>query len=172
VGNSGVSNTTVHLLYAGFVAVTTTATTTPNCPAAITAAAGTVCPGGTIVYVIDYRNIVKNTDVSSVPAVSFARVMTKAGSFTITADGSTNSTVGNNWGTTTNGPTAIPVDTTPGTTYAYWSGASGATPAASFQAGLTKFVATVGGPTFQLAPFGYSTGTGTYGTITYSVVAK
>jgi hypothetical protein len=174
-GNTSVSNATADLIYAGFVALTTSATTTPNCPSGVSPPAGSVCPGGTINFTIDYRNIVggsSNYDTSSVPAVSFAGVMTKAGTFVITADGTNGTGLGNNWGTYTGGPTAAPVDSTAGTTFAYYTGSTGATSAASFQAGITKFLATVGGSTFQLVPYGYNSGTHTQGTITFSVVAN
>jgi hypothetical protein len=89
-----------------------------------------VCPGGTISYTIDYRNIVggsSNYDTSSVPAVSFAGVTTKAGSLVITADGTNGTSLGNNWATYSAGPTAIPVDSTDNTTFTYWSGSTGGT---------------------------------------------
>jgi hypothetical protein len=173
VGNTAVSNQTNHLLYAGFVAITTTATTTTGCPAVTpTIVVGTVCPGGTINYTIDYRNIVATTDVSSVPAVSFARVSTKAGTLVITADGTNTTVTPSNWATSTNGPTVAPADTTSGTTFAYFNGATGGTSVGStFQTGLTKFEATTGGATFQLVPLGYGSGTA-QGTITFAVIVK
>jgi hypothetical protein len=170
-----VKNTTNDLLYAGFIALTTSAATTPGCPAGVTPTVGSVCPGGTISYTIDYRNIVggsSNYDTSSVPAVSFAGVTTKAGSLVITADGTNGTSLGNNWATYSAGPTAIPVDSTDNTTFTYWSGSTGGTSAGSFQAGLTKFIATVGGASFQLVPYGFAAGTGSKGTITFSVTVN
>jgi hypothetical protein len=171
-GGASVHNTTAHLLYAGFVAITTTAATIPNCPSGRSLSTGSVCKGGTITYTIDYRNVINIVDVSSVPAVSFARVMTKAGTFVIAADGTNGTSFGNDWGTNTSGPTAPPTDTTPSTTFTYWTGATGAQSAAGFQTGLTKFIATVGGSAFQLVPYGYAAGVGSSGTITFSVVVK
>lgn len=171
-GGASVYNTTANLLYAGFVAITMTATITPNCPSGMSPAVGSACPGGTIAYSIDYRNVVNIVDVSSVPAVSFARVMTKPGTLVICADGTNGTNLGNTWGSTTNGPTAAPVDSTANTTYAYYTGSTGGTSAAGFQTGVTKFIATIGGSTFQLVPYGYAAGTGSQGTITFSVVVK
>jgi hypothetical protein len=122
--------------------------------------------------VIDYRNIVNPADVSSVPAVSFARVMSKAGSLVIIEDGTNGTGLGNTWGTMTGGLTAPPVDATSGTTFAYYTGATGGTSAASFQTGITKFVATIGGAAFQLVPYSFNSGVGCQGTITFSVVAN
>ncbi len=181
VGDGTIKNSTNHLLYAGFVAITTTAATTPNCPAGVSPTAGTVCPGGTITYTIDYRNIVggsSNYDRSSAAAVSFAGVMTKPGSLLITADGTSaalkpdGTSLGNNWATYSSGPTAPPVDTTANTVFAFFSGSSAGTPAGTFQTGLTKFTAVVGGAAFQLVPYGVANGTGCQGTITFAVTVN
>jgi hypothetical protein len=165
--STAATNTTYNLLYAGFVAITTLATTTSSgCPASNGSnPATTVCPGGTIQYTIAYRNIVggtNNYDLSSVPAVSFAGVSTKAGTFQLTADGNTSA----NWATYTNGPTVAPVDTTSNTTYFYTPGGT------TLTTPVTKFVATVGGSSFQLVPYGYAAGVGSAGQITYSVTVK
>jgi hypothetical protein len=168
---SAATNATYNLLYAGFVAITTIAATTSGCPSSVTNATGTVCPGGSIQYTIGYRNIVGgsgNYDASSVPAVSFKGVSTKAGTFVLAADG----TNASNWATYTNGPSAAPVDTTANTTFTYYNSTytSGTT---TFISPITKFVALVGGPSFQLVPYGYASGgAGSYGQITYSVTIK
>jgi hypothetical protein len=188
IGSSTQSATTANLLYSGFVALTTSATVTNSgCPAGGTQAAGTVCPTGTIQYVIDYRNIVGlgnyNTTVSSVPAVSFAKVMTKIQppGLTITCDGTNGTGLGNTWAYTaggtqvTNGPTAAPVDTyaASGTTFAYYTGSTGGSSVGStWQTGVSKFIATIGSSTFQLVPYGNASGANTQGTITFSVIVK
>jgi hypothetical protein len=167
------TNTTYHLLYAGFVAVTTTQTiTSTGCPGGVVPGSG-VCPSGVIQYTIDYHNVVNPLDTSSAPAQSFKGVMTKAGTLVITADGSNGSGLGNNWGAFSGGASQ-PADTTGATNsvFAYYTGAAAGTgPTAVWQAGVTKFTAQIGGPTFQLMPALYGSGV-SQGTITYSVTVN
>jgi len=171
-GTAPAANTTYNLLYAGFVAVTTTATvTSTGCPGGVVPGSG-VCPTGVIKYVVDYRNVVNSADVSSAPAQSFKGVMTQAGTLVITADGSTANTLSNNWAAFSGGASQ-PVDSAGVTSvFAYWSGLGAGSPlGAVYQAGVTKFTAQVGGPTFVLVPAGYGSGTSS-GTITYSVTVN
>lgn len=164
-------NVTNHLLYAGFVAITTTQTvTSTGCNAGVVVPASGICPSGVITYVIDYHNVVNNVDTSSVPAQSFQGVITKAGTLVITADGSTGQSLGNNWGATTGGASS-PTDTTGGTVFTCYTGANGGTSGTCGQAGVTKFTAKVGGAAFQLVPALYGSGT-SLGQITFTVTVN
>jgi len=174
-GGTGLGvNSTYHLLYAGFVAITTTQTvTSTGCNSGVVVPASGVCPTGVIQYTVDYHNVVNPLDTSNAQEQSFKGVMTKAGTLVITADGSTGSGLGNNWGAFSGGASQ-PTDTTGATNsvFAYYTGAAAGTgPTAVWQAGVTKFTAQIGGPTFQLVPALYGSGV-SQGTITYSVTVS
>ncbi|HEY0871756.1 MAG TPA: hypothetical protein VGD55_15255, partial [Acidothermaceae bacterium] len=141
--------------------------TSTNCPAGASPGppANTVCPGGIIQYSIAYVNTVPaamttNIGTESSLTWAFAATSTQAGTFLITDDGA----VGN-WSTYTFGLNAAPSDTTASTTYAYTGSAFASGTYPSMTAGYSKFVATVGGSSFQCVP-------GTSGTITYNVTVK
>lgn len=136
-------------LYSGFIVGTKSVTVTAaNCPAGATPAppAGGVCPGGTLQYTLDYRNIMKGPGAgATIPAA--AQLYSKPGTLVLTENGAAG---GNTWAANTGGLLAPAADTTTGSTF---TGNS---------AGSTSFTVTVGGAAFQLAP-------GASGQITFSV---
>jgi hypothetical protein len=171
------SDVTHHLIYAGFVAVTTTAAIVSGCPSNMTptAVAGTVCPNGTITYTVDYRNVVATSDTSTAKDASFGGVIAQPGTLIITADGTN---TGNTWyANSVNGLNGAPVDSLApnSTTFHYYTGSTaGSDVGSNFQSGISKFTATIGGSSIKLVPLGYgSTGSvGTQGTILYAVTVK
>jgi hypothetical protein len=157
------SNTTHNELYSGFVALTKTIAISNNTCGSFTQpplpATQLACPGAILTYTVDYRNIMVGGGTGTEPLT--AQLMTAAGSFVITEDGTLSGVSGsapNNWAAFTNGLNAPAVDTTAGTTYTGNVAASG------------KFTATVGGAAFQLVPPGVA-GTN-QGTITFAVTVK
>jgi len=185
VDNEGtpISNATHNEMYPGWVPLTKTfSVLSSGCPSGVSPSypALGVCPGGILLYTIDYRNIVLGPgSTSNEPAA--AMQPTAAGSLVITDDGtlattSQNTTpnwasfsngvlyqLHNNLGTTTNalcGPshTSDCGDSTNGTTFLYYTGIpAGSTGSATFASGTdTKFAATIGGSSFQLWPAGFA----------------
>lgn len=161
------SNDTHNELYSGFVAVTKTATVTSSgCPAGMTPTyASGVCPGGTIKYTIDYRNIVAGGGFGTEGALTAAFPITGAGTLALTDDGTL---APSNWATYASSISAAPADSTPSTTYTYTPGPGFTASGASM---TTKFQAIVGGAAFRLYPSGFS-GQLSQGTITFSIVVK
>lgn len=115
------ANWTHNELYPGYIVLTKTVTVqSSGCTGS--PPAGTVCPGGVLLYTIDYRSVVAGgSSESSVPSALLA---TSAGSLVITEDGTST------WGTTSNGlkealiagascapGTTTPGDTTAGSTF-------------------------------------------------------
>jgi len=198
------SNSTHNEMYPGWVPITKTfSILNSGCPSGVspTYPALGVCPGGIILYTIDYRNIIAGPGTgSNEPAAALQP--TAAGSLIITDDGtlattSQNTTANwatfsngvlyqlqNNLGTITNalcGPshTSDCGDSTNGTTFLYYTGIpAGSTGSSTFTSGSdTKFAATIGGSSFQLWPMGFtalSQGSGDIGqgTITLAVQVK
>jgi len=157
------SNTTHNELYSGFIVLTKTIAITNNTCGSFTQpplpATQLACPGAILTYTVDYRNIMVGGGSGTEPLT--AQLMTAAGTFIITEDGTLSGVSGaapNNWAAFTNGLNAPAVDTTAGTTYTGNSAGSG------------KFTATVGGAAFQLVPVGVA-GTN-QGTITFAVTVK
>ncbi len=152
------SNTTHNELYSGYIAVSKTVTVqTTGCPSGMTPAyAGGVCPGGVLLYAINYKNIV----VGSNSASGAAMPSMQAGSFVIAENGGTGS---NNWATYTNGLKEALVAGADGST-SFGDSTSGSTFTGNAIAS-TAFTCTVGGASFQLA-------SGASGTLWFRVVVK
>lgn len=158
-------NTTHNEIYTGFIVLTKSANvTSTNCPAGATptlpssdATGAKVCPGGTIQYSIDYRNIA-GTGGTGNTEPSNAFLATQAGSLVITDDGTA---IGNTWAANTNGLTAPATDTpnSGGTWNTNDVTKSGNT------TGASSLSIQIGGASFQLAQ-------GQYGTLAFSVVVK
>ena len=159
VNDNTQNNSTHNEIYSGFIALTKSATVTSSgCPAGTTPtyAAGSLCPGGTLTYSLDYRNIaVTGGSGNTEPANAF--ISTKAGQLVITDDGTA---IGNTWAANTNGLTGAATDTPGGggtwNTSDVWT---------TNTIGSSKFSVTVGGASFSL-------GAGQFGTIAFSVVVK
>ena len=151
VGNGAINNGTHNELYSGFVALTKTVSIVNNCGSNPLPGPPTlpVCPGGTVTYTVDYRNIMVGPGVGNTEPLS-ALLITAAGTLVITEDGTAGT---NNWATFTNGLNAPATDTTAGTTFT------------TNVAGSTKFVATIGGASGQLAG-------GQNGQIVFAVTVK
>ncbi len=100
-------------LYSSILAITFSSTvTSTNCPAGVTPAyvAGTVCPGDSIAYIVDARNVVLGQSDTN---VSFAATVADTSSFADVDDGTLSSnpasTTTNNWGYFTTGLQAPPI---------------------------------------------------------------
>jgi len=180
---SPAANTTHDELYAGYVALTKAASVlTTGCPPGVNPPVATgVCPGGVVVYTIDYRNIMVGGGTGTQAAdASNLYLVTPPGSFAVTDDGSAN---GNNWSANSNGLTVgltaassfpncgvlTPLpgacgDTTTGSIFTY----DGAHPSGT---GATMLVDQVGGATFQLYPAGVS-GKPSQGTLEFAIQIK
>jgi hypothetical protein len=180
-GTGSPANTTHDELYSSFIALTKSVNvTSTNCPSGAlpslpssSPTGAEVCPGGTLQYTVDYRNLVLGTASTN---VSFAQTFTQAGLLNIDDDGTGTGggtlalggafTNGNytsgNWGVYTNGLTGAPTDNDSASaarsggnasTLTYWlAGSSTGTAAAA-----TRFNDKVGGSTFQLIPHGFFT---------------
>ncbi len=179
VSSGTTSNTTHDELYSGFVALTKSQSVTTNgCPSGISPsyAANTICPTGVLQYTIDYRNLVMGTSSTN---VSFSAVVTQAGSFAITDDGtlstSTSTTTTANWASFAT-MVGAPTDSTASASYLYYTGIpAGGTSSSTWSAAATKFVETVGGASFQLVPKNYNGPSGTQGnqgTVSFSITVK
>lgn len=158
------TNATHNELYSGFVALTKTVSVVSNgCPsgAAPTYPANGTCPGGVLLYTIDYRNIIAGAASES----GLTWPQTSAGSFSITENGSAG---GNTWGTFSNGLKEALVAGANGTT-TFGDSTTGSI-FTTATVGSTSFSDQVGGASFQLVPKG-SSGT-SQGTLTFRVVIK
>jgi hypothetical protein len=157
------TNYTHNELYPGFVVLTKTVTVqSTGCPAGVTPPASGVCPGGVLLYTIDYRNIVAGA--ASESGVAGAWPSTGAGSFVITENGASNA----NWSTTTNGLKEALVAGANGTT-TFGDSTAGSTFSGA-TASSTAFTCTVGGASGSLVPSGVA-GT-SQGTLTFRVTVK
>jgi hypothetical protein len=161
------SNDTHNELYPGFIPLTKTVTvSSTGCPAGVSAPASGICPGGMLLYTIDYRNIVVggNGVGNTVPLSAFPT--TTAGTLVITENGATG---GNTWATNTNGLRELLVAGANGTT-AFGDSTAGSTFTGN-SVGSTGFSCTIGGASFQLVPQGLTgVNKGWQGTITYRVM--
>ncbi|HEY8320587.1 MAG TPA: hypothetical protein VIG46_02180, partial [Candidatus Baltobacteraceae bacterium] len=174
---------------AGFVPITKTATIVTNgCPAGVTPPASGVCPGGTIRYALDFRNIMVGAGLGTEGQLLSAFDYVKAGSLIISDAGNatfTNGAATNNTATYTNGLASVMSGTA--ATYAACSATAnscgvhtdhdagvGTTTFTGNVAGSTSWTATIGGASFQLVPSGYTLGANqaTQGTITFAEVVK
>jgi hypothetical protein len=169
-GSDGtLSNDTHNELYPGYVPLTKSVTvSSTGCPAGQSPPAGTVCPGGMLLYTIDYRNIVVggNAGGSTEPESAFPE--TNAGTFVITSNGAAS---GNAWATNTNGLNETLVAGANGTST--FGDSTTSTTFTGNTVGSTSFTATVGGASGKIVPLGF-TGTNKVqqGTITFRVVVK
>lgn len=174
VGDGTQTNTTHDELYSSFIALTKTENSAAtNCPAGALGAlpstsATQVCPGGTLSYTVDYRNLVMGTASTN---ASFAAAFTKVGQLTISDDGTkgtASSATLPNWATFTTGLqsalTSADKDSASNarsgadaSVYTYYTSIPAASPSGTFTAGATKFDDQVGGTGFQLVPQGYFT---------------
>jgi hypothetical protein len=183
IGNPAQLNDTHNELYSSFIALTKTQTiTSTNCPSGVSPsyAAGTLCPGDTITYVLDYRNIVMGQSDTN---VSFANVIVNAANLNVVDDGtlsSTSSATQNDWGYFTTGLQAVPAtrdpdgDTNSDLTFEYATGTPRGTYSGTFAVGATAFEFTLAG-SGQLVPRGYNSPSGSQdwaGTVTYTLTVK
>lgn len=179
------TNDTHDELYSSFIALTKSANVTSSgCPAGANpslpssdATGAKVCPGGTIAYTVDYRNLIMGTtDTNS----SFAKAVSAAGTLQITDDGTT---APSTWFASSNGGiVAAPADkksdgttSRAATTWTYYFTAAANGASSTFAANCSKFAAVVGGSSFQLVPSGYLTpgaNQDTRGTITFSITVQ
>jgi len=152
-------NNTHDELYSGFIALTKSVTiTSSGCPSGTSPGygAGALCPGGTLTYSIDYRNIaVTGGTGNTEPANAF--LSTKAGQLVVSDDGAA---IGNTWAANTNGLNAPATDTPGGG--GTWNASDVWT---TNTVGSSHFTVTIGGASFQL-------GAGQFGTISFPVVVK
>jgi hypothetical protein len=176
------SNVSHNELYAGFVALTKTATIIASgCPAGENPGYSSgICPSGVLKYSIDYRNIMAGGGTGTeVAAASSLYLTTPAGSLSI---GDNGTGAGNSWGTNSNGLTVgltvassfpncgvlVPLgacgDTTTGSIFSYDAGHPSGV-------GATSVADQVGGPTFQLYPIGVAGQTG-QGTLVFAIQIK
>ena len=182
-------NTTHDEIYAGFVPITKTATIVTNgCPAGVTPPASGVCPGGTIRYTLDFRNIMAGAGLGTEGQLLSAFDYVKAGTLVISDTGNasfTNGAATNNTATYTNGLASAMSGTA--ATYAACSATAnscgvhtnndasvGTTTFTGNVAASTAWTATIGGASFQLVPSGYTLGANqaSQGTITFAEVVK
>jgi hypothetical protein len=153
-------NYTHNELYPGYIVLTKTeAIQSSGCSGS--PPAGTVCPGGILLYTIDYRDVMAGASTET--TVTGAYPTTTAGSFTITENGTTT------WGVNSNGLNeALAAGATcSGTSYGDTTTGSTFTTAT---AGSKTFTVTIGGTTGKLVPSGAS-GT-SQGTICFRVKVK
>jgi hypothetical protein len=153
------SNWTHNELYPGYVVLTKQMTVqTTGCSGAVPA--GTVCPGGTVLWTIDYRHIMAGGASESAVAGAFST--TNAGTLTITEDGTAT------WGVNSNGlKEALTAGAScSGTSYGDTNAASTFT---NGTVGSKSFTVRVGGAAGVLAPSGAGT---SQGTICFRVTVK
>lgn len=155
----GNTNWTHDELYPGYV-VLTKQVQVQSSGCGGTVPAGTACPGGVMLYTIDYRDIMAGG--SSEKTVTGAFPTVSGGSFVITEDGTST------WGTTSSGlKEALVAGANCTTTFGDTTAASTFTTAA---AGSKSFTVTVGGASGTLVPNGLP---GIYqGTICFRVTVK
>jgi hypothetical protein len=158
---SNTSNATHDELYSGFLVLTkSVSVVSTGCPAGVTPAyANGTCPGGVLLYTIDYRNIIAGA--ASEPATM---TWPQASSLTITEPGTG---TGSTWPAYTNGLKEALVAGANGTTT--FGDSTAASILSNASAGSASFTDQVGGATFKLVP----QGTGSWqGTLTFRVVVK
>jgi hypothetical protein len=190
IADDGTNNNTTHdEIYAGFVPITKTTTIVANgCPSGVTPPTSGVCPGGTIRYTLDFRNVMVGAGLGTEGQLLSAFTATKAGTLVLTDSGNatfTNGVGANNTTTYTNGLASVMA--TAAGTYTSCSatanscgvttnsgGAVGATVFTGNTLASTSFTATVGGASFQLVPSGYTLGANlaSQGTLTFAEVVK
>lgn len=163
-GTTSTAEATHDELYPGFVPLTRSVTvSSTGCPAGVTPAAGGVCPGGVLIYTIDYRNLVLggNASGSTEPASAFPQ--TAPGTLQFTENGA--------YLAYTNGLNAMLVSGANGTT-TFGDSTANSTFAGNV-IGSTNFTDTVGGASFNLVPVGLTgANMGSQGTFTFQVVVK
>ncbi|HTW83544.1 MAG TPA: hypothetical protein VMD91_05675 [Candidatus Sulfotelmatobacter sp.] len=153
-------NYTHNELYPGYIVLTKNETIqSSGCSGS--PPAGTVCPGGIVLYTIDYRNVIAGG--SSESTIAGAYPTTTAGSFTITENGTAT------WGVNSNGlnEALVAGATCSGTSYGDTTAGSTFT---GGTAGSKSFTVTIGGTTGKIVPSG-ATGT-SQGTICFRVKVK
>ena len=155
-------------LYAGFLPLTKSQTiSSSGCPAgeAPVYASG-VCPGGVILYAIDYRNIVAGA--ASESTFTSAWPSTAAGQFTITENGAAS---GNTWGANSTGLKEALVAGANGTT-TFGDSYAGSTFTGNV-IGSTSFTDTPGGASGRIQPSGGGiAGAVNQGTLWFRVTIK
>jgi hypothetical protein len=153
-------NYTHNELYPGYIVLTKTETIqSSGCTGSVPA--GTVCPGGIVLYTIDYRDVIAGGSSESTITAAFPAMT--AGSFTVSENGTAT------WGVNSNGlnEALVAGATCSGTSYGDTTTGSTFTTAT---AGSKSFAVTVGGATGKLVPNGV---TGTWqGTICFRVKVK
>lgn len=181
---TGSLNETHNELYANFIAVTKSANViATNCAAGAApslpvsdASGAKVCPGGTVRYTIDYRNIVAGAGLGTQGGFAGAYILSSG--LTVNDDGA----IGNNWAANSaglyvqlsNGVTDFSQcgvntsgscgDSTSGTTFTY----DASHPAGT---GATKLSAIIGGSGFHLYPPNFA-GQKSQGTVVFAIKIK
>jgi hypothetical protein len=160
-GTTSTAVTTHNELYPGFVPLTKTVTVSSTGCGGVTPPAGGVCPGGMLLYTIDYRNIAIGGTGGTEPESAFPEtaagtlVLTENGAYLANTNGLNEALVAGANGTTTFGDTAAN-STFIGNTV-----------------GSTSFTDRVGGASFKLVPTGFTgTNKGQQGTLMFRVVVK
>ncbi|HEY0396296.1 MAG TPA: hypothetical protein VGD01_17565 [Candidatus Elarobacter sp.] len=147
-------------LYAGYVVLTKQMSVqSTGCGGAVPA--GTVCPGGVVLWTIDYRDVIAGGASESGVASAFPTMT--GGSFVVTEDGTAT------WGTSSNGlkEALVAGATCSGTSYGDTNAASVFT---SGTAGSKSFTDQIGGAAGKLVPNGVA---GSYqGTICFRVTVR
>lgn len=141
-------NWTHNELYPGYIVLTKQMTIqSTGCSGSVPA--GTVCPGGVILWTIDYRDIIAGG--ASESGVAGAYPATTGGSLVVTEDGTAT------WGTTSNGLADVLVAgaTCSGTSY---GDTSTGTTFTNGTVGSKLFTATIGGASGTVTPVGATTG--------------
>ena len=159
--DGGANNNWTHdELYPGYVVLTKQMQVqTTNCSSGVPA--GTVCPGGVVLWTIDYRDVMAGGASESGVATAFPAM--SGGTLVISEDGTAT------WGTTSNGlkEALVAGATCSGTSYGDTNPSSAFTTAA---AGSKSFTVQVGGASGALVPNGVA---GTHqGTICFRVTVK
>ncbi|HEY0613382.1 MAG TPA: hypothetical protein VGC96_02030 [Candidatus Elarobacter sp.] len=147
-------------LYPGYIVLTKQMTVqSTGCGGAVPA--GTVCPGGVVLWTIDYRDVIAGGSSESSVASAFPAMT--GGSFVVTEDGSAT------WGTSSNGlkEALVAGATCSGTSYGDTNAASAFSTAS---AGSKSFTDQIGGAAGKLVPNGVA---GSYqGTICFRVTVR
>jgi hypothetical protein len=156
------TNATHNELYSGFVALTkNVSVVSTGCPAGVTPAyANGTCPGGVLLYAIDYRNIIAGA--ASEPTLTYPQ--TSAGTLTITEPGAG---TGSTWPSFTNGLKEALIAGANGTTT--FGDSTAASVFTNATIGSLSFTDKVGGASFKLLPQGIGSW---QGTLTFRVVVK
>lgn len=162
------SNWTHNELYPGFIPLTKSQTVVSSgCPAGETPTFSSgICPGGVMLYTIDYRNVV--VGAASESALTSAWPSTAAGQFTITENGAAS---GNTWGANSNGLKEALVAAANGTT-TFGDSTAGSTFTGNI-VGSTSFTDTPGGASGRIEPSGGAiAGAVSQGTLWFRVTIK